>query len=94
MLVFTVALFLIVLVALAVIAYAAFPARDRPLPGPERVREVVSTVEQRLAAGEAPPHGLLDDPELRRRVSGGFERAEHRVVWLVDRLRSLVRHSR
>lgn len=80
-------LVLILLVAGAVLAFAAFPHRSRPIPGaPARVSDAVTQADQRLEASlEAPAHGLLDSRERHQRASARFERVEQRVVGLFRR---------
>jgi kynurenine formamidase len=78
-------LVVVLLVAGAVLAFAAFPHRSRPIPGaPARVSEAAAHADERLqSAMEAPAHGLLDSRERQQRASARFERVEERVVTLL-----------
>ena len=79
-------LVLVLLVAGAVLAFAAFPHRSRPIPGaPTRVSEAAVQADERLeSVMDAPAHGLLDSRERQQRASARFERLEERVVTLLQ----------
>ncbi len=84
---FLATLVLTLLAAGAVVAYVAFPARGRPLPGaPElgrRMQRVAAAVGRRT---EGPPaYGVLSSPQGHRRAQQRFEAAERRILSLLRR---------
>ena len=66
-------------VAAVIVLFVAFPYRGRSVPRAERLTEKVVAVAERVDPGEAPPLGVLSDPEKSRTMSARFERVEDQI---------------
>ena len=66
-------------VAALVVLFVAFPYRGRAVPRAERLTEKVAEVAERVDPGEAPPWGVIGDPERNRELSARFEAVEDKI---------------
>lgn len=82
---------LLAVLAGLVVLFVAFPYRGRKVPRAERLSERVEAVAERVDPGEAPPLGVLSDPEKSRTMSARFERAEQGLRRAVRRVLPLRR---
>lgn len=82
---------LLAVLAGLVVLFVAFPYRGRTVPRAERLSQRVEAVAERVDPGEAPPLGVLSDPEKSRTMSARFERAEHGLRRAVRRVLPLRR---
>ncbi len=67
-------------VALLVVGFVAYPYRGRRAPhAGRRFNDAVAAMVERADPGEAPPYGVLTEPEKSRRMSARFEGAERNL---------------
>lgn len=70
---------LLAVVAVLVVLFVAFPYRGRAVPRAERLSDKVAEVAERVDPGEAPPWGVLTDPDKSREVAAKFEAVEDKI---------------